>query len=267
MTQSVFLSDMSWPEVQDRLKQTNIAIIPTGSIEQHGPHLPLKTDILIASEISQRAAERVKDDVKAVITPPIPFGYSPGHSAFPGSIWLESGTFINIVKDVCKSLLHHGFKKIIFFNGHGNNPPFLLTGINDTYLSQKDPNIFLIVINWGELISDVMTEVSETAFWHACEVETSLLLALNVPINMKLAKKEYPQSPMPNYIFYDSIKKSTSKQKINIIGPRVKDYSKSGILGDPTKATREKGEIMLTAVVDRFATFLKELHSIKTWFP
>ena len=143
----ILLNDMSWQEVKDRLKETDIIIIPTGSNEQHGPHLPLKTDIFIATQIATRAAEMVKDDVKPIIAPPIPWGYSPEHIAFPGSIWLDSKTMMSIITDICRSLLYHGFKKIIFFNGHGTNPPVIYTALNDVYMAQKDPNIFLLLVN------------------------------------------------------------------------------------------------------------------------
>jgi len=265
MSVKVSLSDMSWVEVQERLKQTDVAIVPTGSNEQHGPHLPLKTDIFIASEIAKRAAERVKDDVRAVVAPPIPFGYSPEHIAFPGTIWLDSETLMRIVKDVCRSLLHHGFKKILFFNGHGTNPPVMYTAINDAYMIHRDPNIFLMLVNWFDLVADVISKVAETAFWHADEVETSVLMALGVPIDLKLAKRENPKPPMPNYIAYDFAKGAPSQQRISIAYPRVHDISQSGIIGDPTKAKREKGEKLVDAAVERFADLLREVKSTTSW--
>jgi creatinine amidohydrolase len=257
MSVKVNLSDMTWPEVQERLKQTDVVIVPTGSNEQHGPHLPLKTDVFIATEIARRAAERVKDDVKAVVAPPVPFGYSPEHMEFPGTICLDSETMMRIVKDVCKSLLHHGFKKIIFFNGHGTNPPVIYTAINDAYMQHEDPNIFLMLVNWFDLVTDVISEVAETPFWHAEEVEASVMMALDVPVDLKQAWREIPKPPMPNYIAYDFAKGGGFQQNL----------SKSGIMGDPTKAKREKGEKIVDAAVERFVALLREVKSTTTWRP
>ena len=95
--------------------------VPTAAIEQHGRHLPIETDCRIVEEISRRAAERVSDQIDALVTPAIAFGVSGYHMEFAGTLTLSMGTFITVVEEICESLIHHGFRRIIVLNGHGGN--------------------------------------------------------------------------------------------------------------------------------------------------
>src|SRR5713226_2047566 len=147
----VFLSDMSWPEVEARLKETDVVLVPTGSNEQHGPILPEKTDIFISTEIARRAAEEVRNDVKAVVAPPVPFGYSPEWLEWPGTISLRIETLRNLLMDIVTSLIHHGFRKIVLVNGHGSNPPILWQIM--TEVNQRE-DVMLLTLNWWQLIMD-----------------------------------------------------------------------------------------------------------------
>src|SRR5579872_3500467 len=113
---------MTWSEVATRIEQGSIVIVPTGSTEQHAI-LPLKTDILAATEIAKRAAQKATAaGAHVVIAPPIPFGYSPEWMEWPGTISLRLETLRNLLMDIVNSLIHHGFKKLLLFNGHGSNP-------------------------------------------------------------------------------------------------------------------------------------------------
>lgn len=156
MPEKILLAEMTWPEVRERLSKTDIALVPIGSTEQHGPHLPLQTDTFIAYEIAKRAAEMVKEDVKAVVAPPIPFGVSSEWMSKPGTITLSPDTCAAIVKDVCMSLLHHGFRKIVIVNGHASNHAFIVKAIRE--IGEIDGHIFS-TNSWFQLASDVLTKV------------------------------------------------------------------------------------------------------------
>ncbi len=115
------LGNISYTDVQEYLKVKDTILVPIASFEQHGPHLPLYTDTITAVEISKRVAELI-----AVLhTPPLWIGYSPQHMYAPGAgrgtITLRSTTLLNLVYDVGRSLIHHGFNRIICINGHGSN--------------------------------------------------------------------------------------------------------------------------------------------------
>ena len=113
----VLLEEMSWPEVAKLAKQKKTVLIPVGSIEQHGPHLPLNCDLTAAWEVSLRVARKIG----AVVAPPIIPGVSTHHMPFPGTITLSPSTFIKVVKEYCASISRHGFKELVLVNGHGGN--------------------------------------------------------------------------------------------------------------------------------------------------
>lgn len=249
MKPEVFLSKMSWPEVKKRLKETDIVLVPVGSTEQHGLHLPLDNDAFIASEIAKRVAEKVADEIKVVISPSIPFGVSTYHMGFPGTITLQPKTFASVVKEVCESLIRHGFRKIIIINGHGGNIASLSTALQEV---REKTGAFLAVVIWWQLASDLISKVCETPLAHACEIETSVALAIGQTVNMKKARREMPES------------ESRLREHGLIVPPKnLSKVTKTGVIGDSTKATKEKGEIILNSVVDKIAAFLKKVSKIQ----
>ena len=110
---------LTWPEVARAAGQGRVALIPGATLEDHGPHLPVDTDLRIVSEICERAAARAADRV--VLLPAIPHGYDPHHMDFPGAISVGWDTFVRYCTDVGRSLAHHGFRRMLFLNGHGSN--------------------------------------------------------------------------------------------------------------------------------------------------
>lgn len=247
---------MTWPEVEDRLKESDIAIIPVGSTEQHGPALPLNNDAFTAYTLAKMAAVKVKEGVKPVITPPVSFGVSEHHMGFPGTITLRPETFTNIIIDVCKSLVHHGFKKLVIVNGHGGNDAALSIA---TAKVKEETGAFIALVNWWTLAGDVIQKVAESPLFHACESETSVALAIGQNVNMDKTVKEIPQTAMPNFLKCDLF----AKPPIVATPIDMKTLTKSGVVGDATRASAEKGKQIVDAVVNRLAEFLRELKSLK----
>lgn len=259
----VLLTDMNWPELERRLKETDMVIVPVGSTEQHGPILPLKTDAFIVNEIARRAAEAVETDVKAVVAPSVPFGYSPGWLEWPGTISLRGETFRNLIIDMIESLRHHGFRKIVILNGHGTNPPLLWQIMNET---NRTKDIMLVIVNWYELVYDVYEKVIERKVGgHAEELETSMILALGEKVDIRNVAKYVSELPFAKFQKPHS-KASTSLLYYQYAQPvyywrqgEIRRDNPSGVVGDATMASREKGEKILFAAVDRLAEFLREL--------
>ena len=247
------LADMTWEEVRDRAKETDVAIIVTGANEQHGLHLPLKTDIFIATEVVKRAVELVIDDVKPVVAPPIPFGFSTEHRSYPGTITIGLETFTNLVEDVLRSLVRSGFHKIVIVNGHGSNPPVLTNAMVEV---KEETDAFILVLSWWELAVDEIKRLIETPFLHACEVETSMILGLDFPVDMNKAIGEIPPPPIPGYSYFD----------LNRLGLINSDFwgvmstAKTGAIGEPGKGTREKGDRLLTVAGQRLAEVLRSVN-------
>ena len=115
--------EFTWPEIRELVCEQPVCIIPVGTIEQHGPHLPLITDAWTATEISRLAVEKVVP--KAVLMPTVYYAFNEHHLDFPGTIAIDTHPFINYVAGIGQSLAHHGFCKILIVNGHGSNIPFL----------------------------------------------------------------------------------------------------------------------------------------------
>jgi creatinine amidohydrolase/Fe(II)-dependent formamide hydrolase-like protein len=110
---------LTWPEVRRAAAEDRVALVPVATLEDHGPHLPVDTDLRIVAEICERAAARAADRV--VLLPAIPHGYDPHHMDFPGAITIGWETFVRYCADVGRSLAHHGFRRMLFLNGHGSN--------------------------------------------------------------------------------------------------------------------------------------------------
>jgi len=133
----VLLYKLTRPEVEEYLKENDLVLFPTGSTEQHGKHIAIDNDAFTALEVAKRVAEKTG----VLVAPVMPFGYSPHHMAFSGTITLPFETLLQVYKEVCKSLMKHGFKKIVIMNGHGGNSNVIAADEMETsvalYLGQR----------------------------------------------------------------------------------------------------------------------------------
>ncbi|MEO7649261.1 MAG: creatininase family protein, partial [Bryobacteraceae bacterium] len=170
--------EFTWPEIRDAVAEGRVAVLPVGTVEQHGPHLPLVTDVLTASEMSRRAVERMPRE--AVLLPPVYYSFNEHHMDFPGTIAIEGPTIINYVTDIGKSLAHHGFRKILLVNGHGSNVPFLDVAARN--ITNGTDAICAMASWWSLIPKELLQELRESEFpggmAHGCELETSVLLYL-----------------------------------------------------------------------------------------
>jgi creatinine amidohydrolase len=248
-------ADMSWPEVKDAVKEERVPLIPVGSTEQHGPHLPLKTDAFLAYKVCEAAASKIPDE--ALVMPPISYGYNEHHLDFPATIHIDYETLIKFVIDIGKSLAHHGFKRIIIVNGHGSNTALMEIAARRITLETQAICASLTYIS---LAPEVFKLLKGEA-GHACDLETSLMLYL-APENVDMSKAVRDWSfEKSNFIKWGVEPGGTS---FGISGGSVQfmDWwsrmSKTGILGDPTKADKERGKKMFEMYVDKLVEFIKE---------
>lgn len=240
------LNDLTWFEAKEIIKKSEVAVLPVGSIEQHGPHLPLINDYMLAFEISKGAAKNT--DANVLIVPVLPLGVSSHHMPFTGTLTLRPETFINILFDVCNSLKCHGINRIIIINGHGGNKPSLELLMRRVRMQL---NLKIAVINYWELIPDVIKEVIKSEIWgHACEFETSIALFV-YPQNVRkemIKKPNLKEIPLP-YV--------NPNEKAHVYLPiNWDEYTDNGVLGDPTLATYEKGKILFENIIKRIAKFI-----------
>jgi len=248
------MAEMTWQEVEEFLSKHDTVVIPVGSCEQHGPHLPLDTDTYDALWISLRAAEKAGC---ALVAPPITYGVSYHHSAFKGTISISPETLMKLAYEVGMSLVKQGFRKIVFENGHGGNDPALRAAAQ--MIKAGRPDVMVIVDTVG-LIPDLIEELVETPYdAHAGEFETSTSLA-NRPELVREDRIPRAEVKLPPVKFM--------RIGLKARGPRVywairtDELSEVGIIGDATKASRDKGERFLRAMVDRLAELLVELDKL-----
>jgi creatinine amidohydrolase len=245
---------LTWPEVRRAVAEDRVCLIPVGTLEDHGPHLPIDCDTRIASEICRRAAQELPDQI--VLLPPFVHGYTPHHMAFPGPITIGWKTFVDYAVDVGTSLAHHGFKRILFLNGHGSNIPLIDMAARLVGLEHPDvlsAGVFYLTSPAGVQTIAEVRESEIGGMGHACELETSIYLALDpdaVLMDLAVDENSYPDGP---HAWMD-----WSDGPLHIM-PWWNALSHTGVHGEPTKATAEKGQILLDAAVKECVEFVREL--------
>lgn len=238
MSPEVRLENMTRFEAEQALKERDMVIWPIGATEQHGPHLPLGTDNFIARELAERLARRMN----GAVLPVLPLGYSWVWRNNPGSITLSMGTLQAVIKDVVHSLDRFGVRRLVIISGHGANTGPLKYVTRDLLDEVKMDILYFVYPG----VAEAAKEIAESPVWggmfHSCEVETSMLLAVRPDlVRMEKAVREYP--PIP----------ARYGQAALPIG----DISVSGVFGDATLATAEKGRRLLQAWEDAMVRTLE----------
>jgi creatinine amidohydrolase len=260
MTTEIFLANMTWEEVRDRAKVSDIAILPIGSTEEHGPHLTLNTDSFHVTEVVRRAAEIVADEVKPVIAPTIPYGVGARSIAkdFPGTLFIRIDTMKNLVKDVCETLALSGFRKILIIDGHGGNPPAVFQVTKEV---TEETGAACVYIQWGGVIPrEVIRKVVSTVRCHAGESETSINMALGNRVLMERAVDAVPTDPIweiSNKGDYDS--GSVDSGALTFVGDLKAQTNGSGVMGVPSKASLEEGQILVDEAIKGLVELLRKL--------
>ncbi len=224
--------NMTRDEVKTAIEEYPVAILPIGATEQHGHHLPLGVDIYLAEGISKRICEKTG----ALLLPTLPFGYSWVWRDIPGTVSLQQHHVEAVIKDVAHSVSRYGVKTLIIVNGHDANNASMKYATREL-VDELDMNVvYLFYPDFGAVIDQYCESKPWHGMIHACEFETSLMLALKPElVDMSKAVREYPEKPA----LYG---KSTIS---------LGDLSKSGVYGDATLASKEKGEKLLEIFVEK----------------
>ena len=243
------LQNLTWPEVRAAVDAgSSSALIAVGAIEQHGPHLPLATDTLIATEVARRVAERMPG---LLLGPTLPIGVSTHHLSFPGTLSVAEQTFRDQVASCVASLGAHGVERVFVLSGHGGNfgPLARLAAEVDGRIGATE---FVPFCDLGAFI-DVFQSVSaadgispEASGAHAGEWETSVMLAIHSQlVRMDLAEAGFVG------VFDDA----TAER---LFAEGTASLAANGVLGDPASATAERGERHLAAWVDTLVAYFSE---------
>ena len=252
---------LTWPEIEQAIARGKVCLIPCGSVEQHGPHLPLDVDIVCPRAIAYGAGQQIAD--KLLVLPPVWYGYTGHVMDFPGTINTHWRTFIDQVLDITRSLAYHGFKKIVLLNGHGSNMPNLDLVARRTNL---ETDAECILIAWWNLLTvdkDFLPRWRESKFpggcAHAGELETSMYLYLEGDhvrrdrIRNGTIRFNEENSPF-NYVDLFGTGPGT-------LISWTSSYSESGVLGEAELASAEKGRQAYEEAVRQLVAFIKWFQS------
>ena len=241
---------MTYQEIEQRLEKTDTAILPCGAIEQHGPHLPVDVDYFDAHYLALKVAEACSEP-KPLVLPPVPFGVSYHHEDFKGTISVTNESLSRFIYDIGVSLSKNGIRKMIIINGHGDNAPTLSFAAQ---MLNRDTHMF-VCVETGETSDKDLDALSETSNdIHAGEIETSTALALRPELVKKDKMIKTKVKFGSSYLDY-----SSSRGVPWYV--RTKKISDTGVIGDPTKATAEKGMKMWKIMIAHLVKFVEEVKS------
>ena len=251
-----FLPYLSWTEVAALPDRANtVIVLPTGSIEQHGPHLPCAVDTVICSGVVGHALARLPANIPAFALPPITYGKSEEHLHFPGTFTLDGDALYQTVVQVGESAYRSGFRKFLIVNGHGGQPQVMEMAARELRLRHGD---YIVVPHstWRlpHVAGRYLSEKEKKLAMHAGHAETAIMLALAPDtVHMERAVTNYPPE-FPS--------KLLSADGRPACAWSARDFGPSGIIGDPLPATREQGEAILDSLAASWSQAIAELHAL-----
>jgi creatinine amidohydrolase len=234
-------------ELRDLAAREAIVVLPVAAMEQHGPHLPVMVDTLLCGEVARRAAERASGGHPVVVAPTVWSGLSEHHMPFGGTFTLDFPTFCSLIECLCRSMMRHGFRRVLLLNGHGGNVAALRVVVDE--LRRLD--LRLSTATYWQVDPIAIADILErqSGVQHACEAETSMVMALR-----------------PELVDESRFKAAKHVEAGQVAGQAQAVYSRtafeertpSGAVGDPTAASAEKGEKLLEAAATAVAGVLSD---------
>ncbi len=217
-------------------------VLPLGSTEYHGDHLPFGTDTLVAESLAEAVSQRVEG---MLCLPALPFGMSRHYSSFPLSITLSTETQIHVIKEVMDSLNQQGLRRLLIINGHDGNLPAIEAATREYRVDHPEMKI-AVLDAWWVTAAELLPKGTFEAWGglgHAGEGETSIMLKVAPElVNLSRARGHIPT--LPEHVQVKWL---------------FKEITPFGVTGDPTKATSEKGILMWNALVDHLVSFIEDM--------
>jgi creatinine amidohydrolase len=240
------LADLNWPTIEALHKDTPV-VFPVAALEQHGRHMPLFTDSLLLGEIIRRTSERMGDRV--LFAPLMWLGNSDHHLDFPGTLSAPPRTYLDLLCGLMENFIQHGFKRLVFVNGHGGNDvpgKQAVFEVRQRHRARRDL-LLLFATYWGlgRMPHRASPDTKQKQMGHACEWETSMMLRLAPVLVGDLTNLEQVE-------FGNAFEPATR-------GWITKDRTEPGHIGDPAQATAEKGETLFRLFTDDVVAFLERV--------
>lgn len=260
MVESIGTSPVDWAGksyseiVNVATEDGSVLIVPVGSIEQHGHHLPVATDTILVDEIAKLGAKRVANDVPILKTPTVWTGYSPHHLPFGGTLSMEYRTLLSILEDIADTALENGFDAILFLNGHGGNAS-LISSVT-SMVGVEHSNAQVLGLTYFQLAQEFVNEIRDSdvgGMAHGGEFETSLMQYLR-PDLVGEGVAEYMDEP------YDHGGQDLLDGGVLSVYRSFDEYSGTGAIGDPDLADEEKGKAIYDLLGDELDHILRSIH-------
>lgn len=244
--------ELTWPEIREAAARGLVAVLPVGALEQHGPHLPLATDVLSASELGRLAVKRVPDE--AILLPPVCYSFSENQMDFPGTLTVEGGTLVQYVTEICTSLARHGFRKILLVNANPGNAPYLEAAARN--VTNRTESLCALISWWGLIPGRLVRSLRASpsgGLEHAGEVETSIMLYLRGDL-VRLSNAA-PDATFEVSSFFNPDPLSDAPAILHDVPSR---FSVTGAMGNPTTASAEKGKQFVEAAAGNLSALIRE---------
>jgi creatinine amidohydrolase len=251
------LGERNWTEIEGLRER--VVVLPLGSLEQHGHHLPLLTDTMICEEVARRAEAAL--EAEAVFLPTLWVGASDHHRGFPGTVSVSNQTYATLLEELLESLIGAGFRRVLLLNAHGGNRTPGQMAIYGVQMRHREwSDLWLVLGTWFDMAAEALAELegmTQAGVIHACEMETSAILRLR-PELVRLEDARGTRIPFES-AFYTPDFSRPSRVEVS----RAFDHlSRAGAFGHPEEATQEKGERILAAAVAEVVAFVREF---ATW--
>ena len=255
MRMSILFADLTSPEIAEAVERNTVLLLPVGQTEEHGPHLPVCTDTLIAERAARDAALQLVGRVPVLVLPTVAYGYSAkAMSRWPGTIRVRTRVMMDLLVDVCTSVIEMGFRKVVLVSGHGHHH-----GIGRVVVREvaDATGVNVAFTEPARLVADLFTSIRKSepgGAIHGGEYETSLAMHLGVAVDLsKVDARDVFRRPT-EFVGGDSLSGS-GKVFWSTWGLQE---SEQGIFGDPTVASAETGRRIWEAIVSRYAQFIEE---------
>lgn len=250
-----FFPYLTWTDIASLENKENIVIIqPVGAVEQHGPHLPIIVDAAISLGVLGKALEKLDPTIPAYALPCLYYGKSNEHWHFPGTFTLNATTLLAVITEIAESLYRSGFRKLVLMNSHGGQPQIMEIAARDIHQKYENFAVFpLFTWRVPHIAGDLLTPQEKEYGIHAGDAETSIMLSL-LPEQVKMAQavQEYPAN-LPQ----DSLISMEGKLPFSWL---TAELSESGVIGDATAASQEKGDRILDSLSDGWVRVIEDIY-------
>ncbi|MFC7227635.1 creatininase family protein [Salinirubellus salinus] len=244
----MYLADEAWPDLETYFAEESLAIVPLGSTEQHGPHLPLATDHLIAEGLAREAAERSG----YLCTPTVNVGVSPHHRQFHGTMWVDAPEFRDYVESFTRNLTYHGIDRVVYVNAHGGNVEHLQEVGRRLH---ADETAFCVEWMWDESIPDLVDDLFEHNGPHGGPKETAMIQHLRPELVHDDRLDDAAEGGVREFEKYFAGEVEPEGRPPMVNGARTfydaRDNSENGVFGDQTDATAAKGAELFDAASEQ----------------